>query len=113
MENQPAGTGVPKPRFSLGQLVATPNAINSIPNDEILVALSQHIRGDWGTLDQEDWQANDEAMLHGGRLLSAYFSKQNIKFWIITEADHVILGRATTERPKDFSSLRELGYFYA
>jgi len=27
--------------------------------------------------------------------------------------DHVILGRATTERPKDFSSLRELGYFYS
>ena len=27
--------------------------------------------------------------------------------------DHVILGRATVDRTKDFSSLRELGYFYA
>ena len=27
--------------------------------------------------------------------------------------DHVILGRATVDRPKDFSSLRELGYFFA
>lgn len=27
--------------------------------------------------------------------------------------DHVILGRRTQERPKDYSSLRELGYFYA
>ena len=26
--------------------------------------------------------------------------------------DHVILGRATRERPRDFVSLRELGYFY-
>lgn len=26
--------------------------------------------------------------------------------------DHVILGRATCDRPKDFVSLRELGYFY-
>ena len=26
--------------------------------------------------------------------------------------DHVILGRKTTERPKDYASLRELGYFY-
>jgi hypothetical protein len=25
--------------------------------------------------------------------------------------DHIILGRATEERPKDFVSLRELGYF--
>jgi DNA repair protein RadC len=27
--------------------------------------------------------------------------------------DHVIIGRATSERAKDYSSLRELGYFYA
>jgi len=27
--------------------------------------------------------------------------------------DHVILGRRTNERPKDYASLRELGYFYA
>ena len=27
--------------------------------------------------------------------------------------DHVIIGRATPERPKDFVSLRELGYFYS
>ena len=27
--------------------------------------------------------------------------------------DHVILGRATPERPKEYASLRELGYFYA
>ncbi len=26
--------------------------------------------------------------------------------------DHVILGRRTEERPRDFASLRELGYFY-
>jgi DNA repair protein RadC len=26
--------------------------------------------------------------------------------------DHIIIGRATHERPKDYSSLRELGYFY-
>jgi DNA repair protein RadC len=27
--------------------------------------------------------------------------------------DHVVLGRATTERAKDYSSLKELGYFYS
>ncbi len=27
--------------------------------------------------------------------------------------DHVVLGRATHERPRDFVSLRELGYFYS
>ncbi|MEY4199292.1 MAG: hypothetical protein RLZZ265_1032, partial [Verrucomicrobiota bacterium] len=27
--------------------------------------------------------------------------------------DHVILGRKTTERERDYASLRELGYFYS
>ena len=26
--------------------------------------------------------------------------------------DHVILGAKTSDRPKDYTSLRELGYFY-
>ena len=29
----------------------------------------------------------------------------------IEVVDHVIIGRATTDRPKDYVSLRELGYF--
>lgn len=31
----------------------------------------------------------------------------------IEVVDHVILGRRTTERERDYASLRELGYFYA
>lgn len=31
----------------------------------------------------------------------------------IEVVDHVILGRKTTERERDFASLRELGYFYS
>ena len=31
----------------------------------------------------------------------------------IDVVDHVIIGRATPERTKDYASLRELGYFYA
>jgi DNA repair protein RadC len=31
----------------------------------------------------------------------------------IEVVDHVIIGRATAERVKDYASLRELGYFYA
>jgi DNA repair protein RadC len=31
----------------------------------------------------------------------------------IEVVDHVIIGRATAERAKDWASLRELGYFYA
>ena len=87
------------PKFSLGQLVATPNAMNNIPNDEILTALSRHVRGDWGKLDTEDWNANERALAGEGRLFSAYQSSQNVKFWIITEWDRSV---TTVLLPEDY-----------
>jgi len=82
-------TRVP-PKFSLGQTVATPNALANIPNDEILNAMARHVRGDWGTLDAEDKQSNERALQSGGRLFSSYLSSQNVKFWTITEADRSV-----------------------
>ncbi len=88
-----------QPKFPFGQIVSTPNALNQIPGDEILVALSRHVRGDWGTLDAEDRKSNDRALAHGGRLFSAYHSTANIKFWIITEADR---SATTVLLPEDY-----------
>lgn len=89
----------PAVRFPLGQLVATPNALASIPNDEILTALSRHVCGDWGALEREDWQANERALTGGERLLSAYLSTAGVKFWIITEADRSV---TTVLLPEDY-----------
>jgi hypothetical protein len=87
------------PKFMFGRTVATPNALNQIPNDEILSALDRHVRGDWGTLDPEDRRANDRALAEGNRLLSAYDSKQGIRFWIITEWDRSV---TTILLPEDY-----------
>ena len=73
-------------KFSLGQVVITPNALEKLKSDDILNALNRHIIADWGELDDEDRQTNDEALQSGDRLLSAYRSGDT-KFWIITEAD--------------------------
>lgn len=86
-------------KFSLGQLVATPNAVNSISPDEILIALGRHVTGDWGELCEEDRSANERALLCGGRLFSSYVSVQNIKFWIITECDR---SATTVLLPEDY-----------
>jgi hypothetical protein len=86
-------------RFAFGRLVATPNALGHIPNDDILVALSRHLRGDWGILDAHDWNANQRALAHGGRLFSEYHSTDGIKFWIITDADRSV---TTVLLPKDY-----------
>jgi hypothetical protein len=88
-----------EPKFLLGQVVATPNAIETIPNEEILSALMRHVQGDWGELDSEDRNSNDRALTHGGRLFSAYWSIQKNKFWIITEADR---SSTTILLPEDY-----------
>jgi len=90
MNQASARNDEPKAKFPFGQIVATPNALTHIPNDEILNALSRHLRGDWGTLDSHDWNENERALKNGGRLFSAYQSIQNVKFWIITEADRSV-----------------------
>jgi hypothetical protein len=42
--------------------------------------------GDWAEMENEDQQANQDAIIHGDRVFSAYTIEQT-KFWVITEAD--------------------------
>ena len=72
---------------NLGQLVATPGFLSTGINPVGL--LERHQKGDWGSLDKEDKKANDEALKHGGRLLSAY-KVGGIKVWVITEWDRSV-----------------------
>ena len=85
-------------KFPLGQVVITPNALEKLKSDDILNSLNRHILGDWGELDAEDRQTNDEALQSGDRLLSAYRSGQT-KFWIITEASREV---TTVLLPEDY-----------
>ncbi len=74
--------------FSVGRLVATPMVLASVSHEELLYAVARHASGDWGTVDDDDRRANDLALQHGDRLLSAYVTSRGTKFLIITEADH-------------------------
>lgn len=76
--------------FPLGQMVMTPGVRDDIPPSEMLQALRQHARGDWGELCAEDREANDLALKNGARLLSAYRAKNGTIFWIITEWDRSV-----------------------
>jgi hypothetical protein len=85
-------------RFSLGQTVITANASLKLATEEVLTALKRHASGDWGDLCPEDSLANDEALLQGGRLFSAY-GQGDSRFWIITEADRSV---TTVLLPNDY-----------
>jgi hypothetical protein len=77
-------------KFSIGQIVATPGVLEALTPVEIIPTLLRHLRGDWGDLDAEDKEANDQSLIDGSRLLSAYHSAKGIKFWIITEWDRSV-----------------------
>ena len=78
-----------KPRFSLGNIYATPGAL------ALDVDLSRYLRrhhcGDWGEeLCAEDKQANEDALVHDTRLLSCYKTPAGDRLYIITEWDRKI-----------------------
>ena len=83
----------------LGELYATRNAVEQIPHHIMLLAIARHCGGDWGDVCAEDWQANDEAMTTGCRLLSSYCTPEGVKFWIITEWDRSV---TTVLLPDDY-----------
>jgi len=76
--------------FKSGQVVATPGALELVSNNEITKALDRHFSGDWGDLCEEDKTVNDEAVISGDRILSAYHTEAGDKFWIITEWDRSV-----------------------
>jgi hypothetical protein len=77
-----------KPLLALGRTVATRGALAAMQRLDVspLALLSRHQRGDWGNLNVEDKQANEQALACGGRVFSAY-TFEAVKFWVITEAD--------------------------
>ena len=90
---------IPVAVFRLGRIVATPNALLSITQSDILLGIRRHQAGDWGELTDEDREANDQALVQGTRILSAYTAITGTRFWIITEADR---SATTVLLPEDY-----------
>ncbi len=83
----------------LGRVVITPNAQGILSGMDINTALSRHQSGDWGKVSKADWQANDNALKSGERILSSYTDAGGKTFWIITEADR---SHTTVLMPDDY-----------
>jgi hypothetical protein len=76
-------------KFPLGQVVATPGALEALTEAGQTPAffLEKHVSGDWGEVCTDDKGLNDEALTTGERILSAYRTLKNARLWVITEAD--------------------------
>ena len=78
------------PKFDLGRVVMTQGVADWVeqnpPYRNLFPLLDKHTQGDWGEVDEEDQQTNNEALELGNRVLSAY-TLDGEKLWIITEWD--------------------------
>lgn len=85
-------------RFSLGRVLATPGAIDALAESgqSPTEFLSQHAAGNWGIVSADDQAANEESLIDGSRILSAYTTSKGQKIWIITEAADDTGHRAAT-----------------
>ena len=66
--------GVSLPLFPLGQVLATPGALELLQTYQLspLSFIQRHVVGDWGDICAEDRQVNADALQYGYRLMSVY-----------------------------------------
>jgi hypothetical protein len=65
---------------------------------DVCDAIQRHQSGDWGNVSVSEANRNENALLRGGRLTSAYQSKNGIRFWVTTEPDR---SKTTVLLPRD------------
>lgn len=94
--SSPAGQPeLPHARFPLGQLAATPAVLELLEQHHVSLfdLLARHASGDWGDVGTEDAHINDQALIHGNRLLSCYTlvsDDRDTRVWIISEWDRSV-----------------------
>lgn len=103
------------PRFALGQIVATPCALDLLEQTgfSALALISRHVHGDWGDCCDEDKATNELSVQQHTRVMSVYRLVDAERLlqtpqdkrtslptvWIITEADRSV---TTLLLPEDY-----------
>lgn len=93
MKSSAAPNSLPHPLLSLGQVVATPGAIDVLDRTgtNATTLLWRHQNGDFGSLCAADVRLNLEAIVVGLRILSCYeIGASRERVWIITERDRSV-----------------------
>ncbi len=89
-----------KPLFDLGMIVATPACLSALQasGETADKFLRRHVTGDFGELSDDDRLLNEQAVISGDRILSAYIlsDKGKTKIWVISEAKDDDGRRAST-----------------
>jgi hypothetical protein len=92
-------TTLPIAKFRLGKIISTPNALDQLTQEDILMGIQRHQAGDWGDMDEHGRDENELSLKLGMRLWSVYHAANGVKFWLITEGDR---SHSTVLLPEDY-----------
>ena len=86
--------------FPLGQVVATPGAIDALNEAEQspIHFLERHQTGDWSEMVEEDQAENRRSVEKGLRIFSSYKMNSGKKLWVITEWNRMCDNFASSAR---------------
>ncbi len=73
--------------MQLGSHCVSRKAAGRLNSIDAMDSLDRHMIGDYGDVDESDWNTNDLALEHGFPVVSSYVDRKNTRFLIITEAD--------------------------
>ena len=82
-------TAITRPAFELGQIVATPGALDALEdaNQSPIEMVSRHAHLEQGELSDADHKENLFSVDKQLRIFSAFKTTLGVKLWVITEAD--------------------------
>lgn len=77
-----------KPKFDMGQMVATPGFLDAVrkAGQTVREFVDRHLRLEQGELCDDDHRANQMSLADGSRILSAFRLTTGVKVWVLTEA---------------------------
>jgi hypothetical protein len=73
--------------FKMGQVLVTYNSMAELNIADIARALARYGNCDWGDSKEEDVESNELAITNNEQIFAAYCDKQDMEFFIVTEAD--------------------------
>ena len=80
--------------FEGGKTFATAGIGERFGDIDLSWALEAHYSGYWGTVCEEDWNTNNEALANGTRLMSVFPTRDRsgwlTDIWVITDADRAV-----------------------
>lgn len=87
--------------FALGDITvsAKASAALSEANQSPVELLHRHERGDWGEIDDHEWDENNDCLDEGFTLTSAYLLSTGRRIVVITTADRRMTMLITDDEP--------------